>query len=102
MAKQFKAVNCKYGAPMGRRESHHIDPAKPNSIRLFKVNIDSQGYDDGGAYWGIGKPLYCAMQYDSDFCEFIRADSRKAAAEQLDIPNELLIVKSKVSIIDCE
>jgi hypothetical protein len=96
MTKQFEAVNCKYGAPVGRRESHHIDPTKQNSIRLFKVNVDSQGYDDGGAYWGIGQPLYCAMQYDTDYLEFIRANSRKAAADQLAIPNELLIVKFKV------
>jgi hypothetical protein len=25
---------------------------------LRRVTLDSGGYDQGGAYWGIGKPLY--------------------------------------------
>lgn len=59
MAKQFDEVSCKYGAPMGRRDSRG-DGDAPYKMRLFKVKIDSQGYDDGGAYWGLGETLYCA------------------------------------------
>ncbi len=52
---QFPKVNSTYGAPMGRRE--YGTPETP--ARLFKVNLDSGAYDDGGAYWGHDIPLYC-------------------------------------------
>ena len=79
MSKQFPDVGGKYGAPMGRRESYH--PEYRAAARLFRVRINSGGYDDGGAYWGLGEPLWCCMQRDHDFQVFFRARSRRAAAE---------------------
>jgi len=35
-------------------------------------------YDDGGAYWGIGTPLYCAWSA-SGFRRYFRAPSRASA-----------------------
>ena len=51
------------GAKMGR---HHalLDFEEPRNIRLFKMALDSGGYDDGGAYWGIGEPIYIAEDKD--------------------------------------
>jgi len=79
MGKQFPDVSGKYGAPMGRREFYN--PEYMAAARLFRVRLDSGGYDDGGAYWGLGEPLWCCMQRDHGFQVFFRASSRRAAAE---------------------
>lgn len=84
---QFPKVNGQYGAPMGRRESPLGQGAR--SVRVFRVNIDSGGYDDGGAYWGIGNPLYCA-QCDEGGRRFVRAKSRFHALQLLELPADTL------------
>lgn len=89
MAKQFENVSSRYGAPMGRRAAGNLDTDTPKSVRLFRVNPNSGGYDDGGAYWGIGEPLFCAIDKDGDR-QFIRASSRHRAALLLGIPNTVL------------
>lgn len=73
MAKQFEDAFCRYGAPMGRTETIGNLTGK---ARCFKVNL-TDGYDDGGAYWGTGKPLYCVS--GEEFQLFFRADNRKHA-----------------------
>lgn len=80
MNKQFSNVSSKYGAPMGRSGS----PLGHTRVRLFRVNLDSGGYDDGGAYWGHGKPIYCA-QCGEGGQQFVRADSRLSAVVELGI-----------------
>lgn len=82
---QFEQVSCRYGAPMGRREDGHIETRVKRFVRLFRVRINSGGYDDGGAYWGIGEPLFCAIDDDGNR-QFVRARSRFLAAVKLDIP----------------
>lgn len=64
-----------------------------SSVRLFKVNLDSGGYDDGGAYWGasLGDNLYCAV--DDAGRQFVRETSRVRAAIKLHIPNTALKAK---------
>jgi hypothetical protein len=73
-------VNCTYGAPMGRLSRASLD----TSARLYlrRVRLDSGGYDSGGAYWGIGAPLWVAMDQDGD-CIFLRASTRNAAKMQI-------------------
>lgn len=68
-------VGSKYGAPMGRITR----PLEPNArLHLYRVRLDSGGYDNGGAYWGIGYPLYCA--YDNkEGITYLRAADRIAA-----------------------
>lgn len=80
MGQQFNNVSSRYGAPMGRSES----PLGHSRVRLFRVRINRGGYDDGGAYWGIGKPLYCAECAEGGR-RFIRADSRLQAVAELGI-----------------
>ena len=58
-------VNCQYGAPMGRPAYGH--GAMPTSkFILRRIPINSGGYDSGGAYWGIGAPLYWYCAYETD------------------------------------
>lgn len=84
--KQFPPSDCKFGAPMGRESF-----GKPKyPVRLRKVNIDRGGYDDGGHYWGSGKPLYMAT--GDGYQEFQRANSRKDAAELLEITEFLKVL----------
>ena len=96
-AKQFDAVSCKYGAPMGRAEHGTIADCAPRSVALFRVRL-SDGYDDGGAYWGSDRPwmgttgaLYCARSRDGTYRRFMRARSRTEAAIELQIPDALLL-----------
>ena len=87
MSKQFPEVNSSRGAPMGRSTSSLGET--PKGVRLFKVRLDSGGYDDGGAYWGFPNNLWCA-QCPEGGQEFTRASNRLVAAAQLDLPNNLL------------
>jgi hypothetical protein len=43
MGTQFRDVHSAYGAPMGRRH----DAPTEGKVRLFRVRLDSGGYDDG-------------------------------------------------------
>ena len=87
MSKQFPAVNSQYGAPMGRSESP-LGVGDKN-IHLFKVRLDSGGYDDGGAYWGTPDNLWCARCPEGGQ-RFVRASNRLVAAARLDLPNRML------------
>jgi hypothetical protein len=83
---QFEKVSSKYGAPMGRHESL----LGVERIRLFRVRLNSGGYDDGGAYWGLGVPLWCARCSEGG-AQFVRAPTSRHAAELLGIdPGDLL------------
>lgn len=69
----------RYGASMGRRDHHAADRTAPIKLRLARVRLDSGGYDSGGAYWGVGSPLFCAWSDEEEVQFFLRADSREAA-----------------------
>lgn len=82
---KLPAVNCQYGAPMGRRDDGHTDPDAPIKFRLRRVHLDAGGYDNGGAYWGTGRPLYMAEGETADdvITRFFRADDREDAKASL-------------------
>lgn len=95
---KFERGFNEYGAFMGRSEYGDLENAR--RVRLFRVRLDASGYDNGGAYWGLGLPLWCALAEDmsadlirpaSDARDFVRAASRKEAAELLGLKNEQLI-----------
>lgn len=70
------------GASMGR-------PDRPlawgDRLRLSVLKIDSQGYDPGGAYWGISLlPLYQARDERAGVI-YLRAPDRAAAKSQLEL-----------------
>ena len=76
-------VNCKYGAQMGRSNvgSEPVTTTSGNNGRICKshqVKVYQKrvplvnGYDQGGAYWGIGKPLHVRFTKDLTFIQFFR------------------------------
>lgn len=76
---QMRDVSSPYGAPMGRPTLTETSGAIPGKCRLFRVRLNSGGYDDGGAYWGFSSPLYCC---DGDgFTDYCRADDRDHAKD---------------------
>ena len=56
-------VSTKYGAQMGRSNT------ATGKCKLGRVSLHD-GYDTGGAYWGIGETLYCAKSKKS-FSEYL-------------------------------
>ncbi|MFA7334859.1 MAG: hypothetical protein WC130_11295 [Kiritimatiellia bacterium] len=72
-------VGGRYGAPMGRG-SEHLELG--DTVHLHRVTLDPGGYDAGGAYWGLGAPLWRAVATDGAR-EFIRAGNRDAARADL-------------------
>ena len=96
---KLSPASCnKYGAPMGRSEYGHAAACPDGTVLLFKVSIDSGGYDPGGAYWGIGQQLSCAADGEDNYRRFVRADSRQEAMGLLGLKRNQL--KSKVGIHD--
>jgi hypothetical protein len=56
------------GAQMGRPEYRNGPDGQVTDAPLFRlqrVRLDSGGYDNGGAYWGTGAPLYVAFSGES-------------------------------------
>lgn len=78
MTRTLSKVSCKYGAPMGRPS----DSSLSGKVRLSRVRLDNGGYDSGGAYWGLGEPLWWAEDHDGNE-RFFRAPTREAAKAQL-------------------
>lgn len=73
-----------YGASMGRRDNI-TESACAIKFHLQRVPLDSGGYDPGGAYWGLGDPLYVAFgEGELEVQEmFFRAKSRDDAKTQV-------------------
>ncbi|MCQ4158743.1 hypothetical protein NON00_02225 [Roseomonas sp. GC11] len=46
---------------------------------LRRIPITSGGYDRGGAYWGLGAPLWYAEDSEGEGGVYFRAASREAA-----------------------
>ena len=68
-------VANKYGAPMGRFTGPDYLNGK---CYLRRVRLNSGGYDTGGAYWGLGAPLWECLDPDGNGRIF-RARDRDAA-----------------------
>lgn len=77
-------VSCKYGAPMGRA-SHNDWTVNENAgpFRLVRCPLDSGGYDRGGAYWGIGTPLYYYEGPLTDISGYVRGRTRDQAKAEV-------------------
>ncbi len=59
---QLANVSSRYGAPMGR-QSDNISMSEGTGT-LHAVPLEDGGYDSGGAYWGLGLPLWCVVTED--------------------------------------
>lgn len=77
MKKEVKALvcpkcNCVYGAPMGRADIGSYWFVSGKKIRDVRIPVNSQGYDSGGAYWGVGGELRCKFTSDGLFRLYYR------------------------------
>lgn len=73
----FSPVSGKFDAPMGRRSDN-----LPECSRLHaKHQGGSDGYDRGGAYWGLPSNVWAVWGYSvgKRFVCYVRANSRQAA-----------------------
>lgn len=72
------------GASLGRpcRNEFMATPgAAP--FRLVRIYLDAGGYDNGGAYWGHGEPLYYYEGPLTDLNGFVRGHTREAAKAEV-------------------
>jgi hypothetical protein len=82
----MRKVDTSRGAPMGRPNvgSQPVTITSGRNGRIYashqtkvyqrRVALPYDGaYDAGGAYWGIGKPLYVRFTKDLSYVEFFRA-----------------------------
>lgn len=76
-------VDCRYGAPMGRANvgkqpititsGNNCRIVKKNQVKVYEKKVHLiDGYDQGGAYWGIGKPLMVRFTKDLSYIEYYR------------------------------
>lgn len=71
-------VSSRYGAPMGRHTGPNYLETCEGKLSLRRIRINSGGYDSGGAYWGLGEPLWFVEDLDGN-SQFFRASNRAAA-----------------------
>jgi hypothetical protein len=78
-------VSCKYGAPMGRSDFIPDDIETAGKLYLEKLRWVDGAYDQGGAYWGMGDPIYRASGETATECLeiFVRAKDREDAKKQI-------------------
>ena len=72
-------ADCKYGAPMGRR-GNISERAYPVKFHLRQMHL-TQGYDNGGAYWGMPSDLWRAWGdgAEEEQVIYVRAPDRETA-----------------------
>lgn len=74
----------KRGAAMGRPSIKPAAPVvAPVRVTLQRVRLNAGGYDQAGAYWGHGAPLYWAATDDGALDTTLRANSRDEAKERV-------------------
>ena len=81
----LRKVDTSLGAPMGRsnvgkqpitvtRGPKCRETSDQVKVYQRRVALPYDGaYDRGGAYWGMGKPLYVRFTLDLSYVEFFRA-----------------------------
>lgn len=68
ISKILHPVNCKYGAPMGRQGKG----TEPDGKTFDTPVILNEGYDKGGAYWGLPNNLRVKYTADLSYVHFYR------------------------------
>lgn len=68
-------------------------PSTPAELEAHRIDLDDQGYDEHGSYWGIGQPLYWVTTSDGRHDCFVRAD---------DVPRALLAALDELPIQEAE
>jgi hypothetical protein len=76
--KLVSLVDTTRGAPMGRYNFGAAQEGK----RVFNMPVHlNDGYDKGGAYWGLGKPLRVEFHADLSYYEYYRVGERSGYQE---------------------
>lgn len=71
-----KAYNT-YGSSLGRKNE-----MLTGRCHLVRMALSHDGYDSGGAYWGVGLPLYlCQDSLGRQF--FVRSMDREKAKDEI-------------------
>ena len=76
----FHKVNCKYGAPMGRRGANTV-VYSDNGKLCARHCGGYDAYDKGGAYWGSPLNIWAVWNHGKgdDTVTYVRADNRSTA-----------------------
>ena len=77
-------VDAKYGAPMGRSDAGVCEEGQKLIMRFVPL---PDGYDGGGAYWGLNSPgafLWCAYNADRSIVRYGRSKNIQAAKSDLE------------------
>lgn len=61
----------------------YLAPAGVVDVTITRCNIDSGGYDSGGAYWGTGQPIYWASSECGTVDMYLRAKSARLAKSEV-------------------
>lgn len=91
-------VSGKYGAPMGRTD-HIGGPDYTGRLNVRPVPLN-QGYDGGGAYWGVntgGEYLFCAFNAARSIIRFFRAKGERAALAQMREEYPVAVINGEAS-----
>lgn len=75
-------VSSSRSAPMGRRDTHSDCDAHIKLIVHHCPFVDGD-YDEGGAYWGAGEPLWRAIEPEGDVEFFLRGKDRWEVLEDV-------------------
>ena len=78
MSYNYTKAYSQYGSSMGRPD-RIAEVETVAKIHLERVVLNTGGYDPGGAYWGLGAPLYVAWGDGKEM--FFRARDRREAKE---------------------
>lgn len=70
----FPKVDCSHGAPMGRRS---VGEEPTDGTKIYDRWLPmGDGYDKGGAYWGIPHNVRCRFTADGSFIKYYRRGAR--------------------------
>lgn len=73
-------------------------PSTPAELEAHRIELDDEGYDEHGSYWGVGQPLYWVTTTDGRHDCFVRADDPPrallAASEELPIQEAERILRA--------
>lgn len=71
------------GARFGRVATTPACDPDDAPVYLHQLQLDRAGYDEGGAYWGVGERVYWAYRDRPRFSFYLRARSRAEAKDKL-------------------
>jgi len=76
----FRSVDCKYGAPRGRRDAKHILDVSDGSL-IARHCGGTDCYDKGGAYWGAPLNIWAVWNRGKgpETVTYVRADNADQA-----------------------